>query len=170
MGIINWLDAHSGAIATISSVITGTATVVLAIITRRYVRVTKHILEENRLMRLEAHKPEIAISLHRQKTSSNYYAKLCVENIGAGPAHDVQFLTDLSFQIDGRTPLEQIGFLKCGIPYFGHGRQLESYAFGVNLNQEPLEITATYRDSAEREYSRTFNLDFGELEGVNIFE
>ena len=122
------------------------------------------------MMRLEAHKPEIAISLHRRKTSSNYQAKIRITNIGTGPAHNVQVLTDRSVQIMGNTPLEQIGFLKRKIAYFGHGQQLESYPFGVNLNQEPLEIIVTYRDSAEREYDRTFNLDFGALEGVNIFE
>ena len=160
--IIIWLNAFS-------SVIIGIATVVLAIITCRYVRVTKHILEESRLMRLEAHKPEIAVSLHRYKTR-DYQATIRVENIGTGPAHDVQVLTDRSVQIKGHTPLEQIGFLKRKIVYFGHGRHLESHPFGVDLNQTPLEITVTYRDSAKRECERTFHLDFGELEGINIFE
>ena len=170
MGIINWLDLHSGAIAAISSAITGIATAVLAIITFRYVRVTGHILEESRMIRLDAHKPEIAISLHRYKTRGDCQATLRIENIGTGPARDVQFLTDLSVQIRGNTPLEQIGFFKRRITYFGHGRQLESYPFGVDLNQAPLEITVTYKDSAKRKYDRPFQLDFGELEGINIFE
>ena len=160
--VIIWLNAFS-------SVITGTATVVLAIITYRYVRLTGQILEENRLMRLEAHKPEISISLHRYKTI-DYQAMLRIENIGTGPAHDVQFTTDLSFQIGGYTPLEQIGFLKRRIAYFGHGQQLESYPFKVDLNQTPLEITVTYRDAAAQEYDKNFHLDFGELEGINIFK
>ena len=161
MEITDWLSAFS-------SVIIGIATVVLAIVTYHYARVTKHILEESRLMRLEAHKPGIAISLHRYKTR-DYQATLRIENIGTGPAHDVQFATDRSVQIRGHTPLEHIGFLKRKIAYFGHGRQLESHPFGVDLNQTPLEITVTYKDSAKRKYDKPFQLDFGELEGINIF-
>ena len=56
MGVITWLNSNSGAITAI-------ATVVLVGITAFYAWVTKKMLEENRQMRLDAQKPEIAIYL-----------------------------------------------------------------------------------------------------------
>ena len=112
MEVIDWLIG-------LASVITGIATVVLAVITRRYVRLTNSILEENRLMRLDAHKPEIAVSLCVQKdvTPGIRHVVLRIENIGTGPARDVKFTTDCSVELGGGTPLKGIGVLRNGIPY-----------------------------------------------------
>lgn len=71
---------------------TGGATVVLAIVTRHYVRLTREILEENRQMRIDAQKPKIAIRLLSSTNErGDIFAQLCVENIGSGPARGVQF-------------------------------------------------------------------------------
>ena len=70
MEIISWLHTNSGAIAGIAAIIIAGATVMLAIITRRYARTTKehlrltnNILDENRQMHIDAQKPDIAIRL-----------------------------------------------------------------------------------------------------------
>ena len=93
-------------ITIIIGLMTGGATVVLAIITWRYVRLTKDyvrltrdILGENQRMRLDTQKPIIAIYL-RSETTDYTFVYLCVENIGAGPAYGVEFDTDLSFRLD----------------------------------------------------------------------
>lgn len=98
---------------------------------------------------------------------------LCIENIGTGTAHNVQFVTDLSFKPDGRRPLEQVGFLKNGVAYFQPGRKIEQFLVSVTdadkfekLKQTPLEIGVTYSDSANHKRERTFHLDFGEHEGL----
>ena len=163
MEVIDWLIG-------LASVITGIATVVLAVITRRYVRLTNSILEENRLMRLDAHKPEIAVSLclQRDVTPSIRHVILRIENIGAGPARDVKFITDFSLKRDDVASLESIDLLKNGITYFGHGRTIgymiaDGYKLDKLKKHTPIEITVTYTDSAKREYEDTFHLDFGVL-------
>ena len=155
------------------SAITVIATVALAFITRRYVRLTNSILEENRLMRLDAHKPEIAVSLcvQRDVTPRIRHVVLRIENIGAGPAHDVKFETDFSLKRDGVASLKNIGVLRNGIPYFGHGRTMMSILANARKldalkNQTPIEIYVTYKDSAKHKYENTFRLDFGEFEGL----
>ena len=93
------------------ALMTGIATVVLAIITWRYVRLTKHILEEHRLMRLDANKPEIVVSL-LPHGAHFAWVMLCVENIGTGIARHLKFTADPSSISSFDRPLEEIGFLK----------------------------------------------------------
>ena len=170
MEVIKWLDSHSGAITAIVGMITGTAAVVLAVITRRYVHLTREILEENRLMRLDAQKPEIAIYL-RLYEADLHDTILSVENIGTGAAHDLQLKTDLSFRVDHFSLLENIGFIKHGIKYLPPGKiyecSMDIYNRFEELKQTPLKIAVTYQDSVNQEHNRCFCLDFGELDGLS---
>ena len=167
MEVINWLSG-------LASLITGIATVVLAIITYHYVRLTGRILEENRLMRLDAHKPEIAVFLSLQKNpdTKRNQVVLRIENIGTGPARDVKFIIkDFSVKIGGSTPLKGIGAFNKGINYFGHGRTMvyilaDEHRLNEQEKQTPIEITVTYKDSANHECEKPFRLDFGEVEGL----
>ena len=168
MGVINWLNSYSGAITAFATVVLMGTTVVLARITWRYVRLTREILEENRLMRLEAQKPEIAIYL-RSHQAHIVLKYLRVENIGTGPAHDVRFKTDLSFSADGETRLEEVRFLRDGINYLQPGGNRDCFLSSLvnrpDLFEKSLEISVTYKDSMNKEHERCFLLDFGEGEG-----
>lgn len=167
MEAINWIIG-------ISSAITGIATVVLAIITFYYVRLTGRILEENRLMRLDAHKPEIEVSLCLQQGYHGPLDRLVIlriENIGSGPARDVKFITDFSLKRDHVTSLKSMGALRNGITYLGHNRTIQyiltqAHWLGELKKQTPIEIAVTYRDSAKHEYEDTFHLDFDVLAGL----
>lgn len=75
----------------------------------------------------------------------------------------------------GDISLEDIGFLKKGIDYFGSGQK---YEFPINtirgkeaweeLMQTPLAITITYLDSADEEHEEKAYLDFGAFESVPL--
>lgn len=154
-----------------AALMTGIATVVLAIITWRYVRLTKHILEEHRLMRLDANKPEIVVSL-LPHGAHFAWVMLCVENIGTGIAHHLKFTADPSSISSFDRPLEEIGFLKREIEVFAPGRKMQSFLVSAvgkfdELKQQPLKITVTYKDSEDVEYKEDFPLDFSELEGLS---
>ncbi len=162
-------------ITIIIGLMTGGATVVLAIITWRYVRLTKNyvrltrdILEENRQMRLDAQKPEIAIYL-RSETTDYTSVYFCVENIGVGPAYGVEFTTDLSFRLDDTRSLgKEVRILERGLRYFLPGKKREfllshgSYPGHNELMQSQLEIAAAYKDSVNKNYEECFCLDFRE--------
>ena len=157
MEIIGWLNANDGAII-------GIATVVLVIITIRYTYLTGRLLKANDT-------PEIAISLRPHEISVNL-VMLCIENVGTGSAHDVRFTTNPSSIPSLDIPFEKIGFLKSGIGYFESGRKINQFLVSVigkfdELKQTRLEITATYKDSANRNYERSFPLDFAEGVGFS---
>ena len=171
MEIINWLDNHNEAVMGISSIITGIATFVLAIVTIVYVCLTRRILKEQRLMRLDANKPEIVVSLLPHETHIAW-VMLCVENIGTGLARHLKFTADPSSISSFDKPLEEIGFLKREIEVFAPGRKMQSFLVSAvgkfdELKQQPLKITVTYKDSEDGKYADTFPLDFSELEGLS---
>ena len=154
-------------ISTISPFVTAGATVVLAFITLRYVRLTQEILKAT-------NKPEVIIFL-REKDDSII---LCIQNIGTGYASDVKFTGDLSFKphASGDKTLEELEPFKSGINYLGPGHQIEGFLFpnlfpnnvGVRFN-ESLNITVVYKDSANTEYDKTFTFELQEWENVKHF-
>ena len=157
MEIINWLNANDSAIV-------GIATVVLVNITICYTYLTWRLLKASDT-------PEIAISLRPHEISVNL-VMLCIENVGTGTAHDVKFTTNPSSIPNLDIPFENIGFLKSGIGYFESGRRIEQFLVSVigkfdELKQTLLNITVTYKDSANRKYERSFSLDFAEGVGFS---
>ena len=157
MGIIEWLNANSGAII-------GIAIVGLAGVIGYHAYLTWRLLKANNT-------PEIAISLQCHEIHVNL-VMLCVENIGTGAARNLQFLIKPSSIPCLDIPFEKIGFLKGGIAYFEPGRKIEQFLVNVidkydELKQIPLEITVKYKDVVDREHERTFHLDFSENEGFS---
>ena len=162
MEVITWLNSNSGAITAI-------ATAVLVVITGFYAWVTKKILEENQQMRLAFQKPIIAIYLHSAITRTGYTSVcLFVENIGVGPAYDVNFTTDFSFSIGSNRTLADVRFLERGIRYLPprkkrvHRLGNWSDAGFPEVMKKQLEITVTYKDSLAEKYEEHFCLDFRE--------
>ena len=74
-------------IIAIATIVTAAATVILAKITREYVRLTQDILQTT-------NKPKVILFLRHSHSSIS----LCVQNIGTGYASDVEFGGDLSFK------------------------------------------------------------------------
>ena len=92
---------------------------------------------------------------------------LCVENIGAGPAYDVEFTTDLSFTLGRNCSLgSEVRILERGLRYFPPEKKREfrlshgSYPEHNELMQRQLEIATAYKDSVDKEYDECFCLDF----------
>ena len=163
MEVITWLNSNSGAITAI-------ATVVLVGITAFYAWVTRQ-------MRLDAQKPEIAIYLRLEKTDlipkkmGIFYIYLYVENIGMGPARDVKFSIDPSFNLPGDKSLREVSFLELGIGYLPPGHQRKCFLANQTMTgfselmRKQLKITATYKGATSRKYENPVPLDFREHSG-----
>ena len=129
---MDWISPHIMEILTFALVI---ITGIYAALTWRYVNLTRDALEENRQMRLDAQKPEIAIYLRLEKETINLgepkaaVMNLYVDNIGMGSAYDVRFDTDLSFSLPGNRSLEDVPFFQHGIRYLPP-RQNRKYLLG----------------------------------------
>ena len=159
MGIIDWLNANSGAVIAIAAII-------FVGIISYYVYLTWRLLKANDT-------PEIFVSLRPHEISVNL-VMLHIENIGTGAARNLQFATDPSSIPCLDIPFEKIGFLKSGIDYFEPGRKIEQFLVSVvpkgkfdELKQTRLTVTITYKDSANRTYERAFPLDFSENVGFS---
>lgn len=176
--VIDFLNANNG-------IITALATVVLAVITWWYVRLMKkyvQLTQENVQLTQEilkaGNKAEVLIFLFPDETHP-YCINLCIQNIGTGFAHDIQFEGDFSFTPilpPGWKPLSENGILKNGIDYLPHGKKIEIFLFMTNamaqemspgratILEDFLDITVTYKDSANTKNKKTFMLEFSPWE------
>lgn len=157
MGIIEGLNANSGAIIVIVAI-------VLVGVISYYAYLTWRLLKANNT-------PEIVVSL-RPHQGHVQLVILCIENIGTGAARDLQFTTNPTSIPNLDVPFEKIGFLKSGIAYFEPGGKIEQFIVSVTnkfdeLKQMPFEVSLTYRDSVNQKHKRTFQLDFGVNEGFS---
>lgn len=147
-----------------AAVVTAGATIVLAVITSRYVRLTDSLLKAT-------HKPQIFVSLRYEEFISPSGAgalcwqHICVKNIGVGPARKVGFEGDLSFKTKESTSLKEMGFLKKGIDALAPGQE-ESERVPLELMSHkeypPVLITVTYKDSMGGNYNDEFTLNFND--------
>ena len=185
MEIIKWLETHDSAIIVMSALMTMLATIVVAganvalvWITRRQVRMTRDILEDNRQMRLEAEKPKIAIYPGEKYEALGYRNEkqsiyLCVENVSMGPAYDVNLeLADPSFSLPTHHGSEvrlfkDIPLIAHGISYLppGHDRSYRLsnanvYGEHNKLAQCQVQIKVTYKGSRRETYNDCIDVDF----------
>ena len=77
MEFITWLNSNSGAIIAFATVVLTVITWRYVRLTKDYVRLTRQALEENRQMRLDAQKPQIAIYLVHCQTIFAIFMLLC---------------------------------------------------------------------------------------------
>ena len=153
-----------GTLAEIFVVVTGVATLALALITLYHAC-------ENRRMRLDTQKPKFAINPYCSLVRETSITLIClrIENIGPGPAYDVQFETDLDFRLNTWISLGDIYIFKKGINYLKPGGQKNCQITRNELERQketPLKIAATYKDWRNKEYSESFSIDFNETRGV----
>ena len=156
MSVINSLNSNSG-------LITAIATVVLVIITWRYVRLTDSLLKAT-------YKPQILVSLRYEEFigssgSSLHWQNICVKNIGVGLARKVKFDGDLSFRTGKNTSIGGIDFIKKGIDALEPGDERNER---VPIEFEPAEayppvlITVAFKDSMDNDFDDEFTLDFND--------
>ena len=153
-----------------AAVATAGATIVLAIVTRKYVRLTREMLEAS-------YKPEVIVRLLGRGVTSVPVAPteytqrpiliLSVKNVGSGVAHKIKFEADLDFApSEDRDPLGSVYFLRNGIEQLAPGEEriASNNTFVGNpsrdRNQLQTTIRGTWEDPKGTEYSGDFHLDF----------
>ena len=124
-------------------------------------------------------KPEIVVFL-RPHASCVQCLMLCIENIGTGAAHNVQFSTGASpaapFIIlpsnsNNISLLKKYNFLQKGINCFGPGQKIEQFLISLigGLPEElkqPFQIFVTYRDLLNHTYENEYELHLGDFESL----
>ena len=155
-----------------TALITAAATVVLAIITRRYVRLTREMLEAS-------YKPEVVIRLlatgkgyiyeDGAETRKNPLLILIAKNVGPGVARNVKFEGYCSFDPFeiGEPLLSRVYFIEDGIDRLLPGEELRSDdnlpGFPPSdLNKFQVTITGIWEDSKGKKHCEDFHLNFAD--------
>jgi len=163
--MLDWLNANSGALSAI-------LTLVLTIATSVYVFLTRQLLRESVTVREASSRPSVAIRLAIHETRI-HLLNLAIENFGNGPALLLEFTVNQKCQErQGVKDLSKIGFFRKGLHYLAPHERIEMFfanAIGNLdvLKQQPWTIGVRYADAAGKKYIETFTLDFSEFEGMS---
>lgn len=155
-------------IIAVSAFVTAGATIVLAIITWRYVRLTGGLLKAT-------YKPQIVVFLHLRGLIRHFddqVIAICVENVGQGMARKVRFGGNLSFRFRGGISLETVDFIRNGIDTLAPGQTRRSnlYTFKRSTpdwdgeKHQPVVISVACKDSMGGDHDDEFILDFNDLD------
>lgn len=163
------IENVSTIVIAVSAVVTACATLVLAVVTKRYVRLTREMLEAS-------YKPEVVIRLLSRgvtnikvaatESTSGPIIALSVKNVGTGIARKIEFEGDFSLcPCAHGNCLRDIYFLVNGIDCLAQGEEKESECvFAVNQSGDPNQLQTTIRgtweDSRGKEHSEDFLLNF----------
>ena len=180
----SWLDAVINFLNLNNGIITAFATVLLAYITWRYVRLMKtyvQLTQENVRLTQEmvenAYKPEVVVRLlcegvrTVQTAPTEWTDKrtmiLSIKNVGPGVARKIKFEGNFSFQsYEGDLPLKSINFLESGIDRLvpSEERRSNSFLTGDPSDDPNHTITGTWEDLKGKKYCEDFCLNFADPE------
>ena len=165
MGIIEYLDAHSPAIAAL-------ATVVIAFFSVASVFFARTLAKENRLLRKVGTEPQVVAYL---LPDPRYiiFVHLVIANIGHGAARNVRFdldadpedfkAHDVRVLVDeGRKPIALLPQGEKFVTYFGRGPELLQ-----DPKLKPFTINVTYENvEGNTQPSAKFPIDIAQFEGL----
>ena len=155
---------------------TGTA-IFLAVITWRYVRLTREYVRLTQEILKATNKPQVILFLRYSRSSIS----LCVQNIGTGYASDVEFNGNLSFKPTRQRnenpeedkALKDIEPFKRGINYLGAGHKINTFLCHTNqirnLQNRSFKILVSYKDSANKPFNDHYDFDIGNWENTSQF-
>lgn len=164
--LITLLNENSGALTVVFTAVVTLATVV-------YAALTAILVAETRKLRQAQTEPRIEITVDALDFAVNI-VRLCVRNIGEGPAKNVKFEPSV---IDGGEVAENLlteflspNFFKTGLRYFGPGQFRFS---GYTQTNEDFEAKASsalcfkvsYESVTDKKYVEEIVVDMAELRG-----
>lgn len=160
---MSWLNTNAGAI-------TALLTLVLAVATIAYVRLTAGLLRENIAIREAASRPNLWITTIVHEAHINLIS-LVIENGGNGPALHAMFTVRQPVVRRGVVDLKTIGMFREGIKNLGPHQRVETFLANAIgnldlLKKEPLVIHVSYQDQFAKRYTQEFAIDFREMEGI----
>ena len=154
----------------VSPFVTAAATIVLALITWWYVRLTQEILKAT-------NKPEVILYLSDKgrppdpgesviHAMKNTIVTLCLHNVGTGYASDIWFSGDLSFQPTlSNEPLAAMEPFKSGLSHLGAEYKVDTPLFLIGemteLPKQSFNIIVSYKDSTDTPCEKNFHFEVG---------
>ncbi|KGK98964.1 hypothetical protein LI82_02675 [Methanococcoides methylutens] len=164
--VLELLNEYNSALTLFFSFVVAASTVVYAILTWR-------LVSETRKTREAQIKPHVSVSFEQSNASgSPGLLDMVMENLGEGPAYDLQFEVTPDFEMD-TVKLSEVGFIKNGLRYLGPSQKIRFFLTSLYENYEqkkdnPFEIIVTYKDGLEKKHSELYVIDFSQFSGIGI--
>ncbi|MDP3148062.1 MAG: hypothetical protein Q8N83_02925 [Ignavibacteria bacterium] len=156
--MIEFLKEYQELITLLFTIAVGISTIVYAYLTAK-------LVSETKLMRKSQTDPEISLSLV-QNDHSISFIDLVIENIGLGPAYNINIEVVKDFKLSNRM-LSEVGFIKNGIKYFSPRQSLKlwvaSFIEDKELAEKSIELKITYTNSLNEQFTRQFILNFSQF-------
>ena len=98
---------------------------------------------------------------------------MVVQNIGLGPAYNINFEVSHDFEYAKGKFLSELGFMKNGLGYLAPNQKLQFFLTSMIDNFEektkkPFEIKLTYQNSIGKTYNKdVYLIDFSQLIGLS---
>lgn len=165
---IESLNANSGALNLVFSLIVAVATLFYVILTRSLVKETKRMREAQT-------EPHVAAKVELTDEWI-HFIMFAVENVGVGPAYNIKLTIKPDFITDMNRPLSSIGMFKHGISYLAPGQRLSIYLTSLLGKIDEIEkpdskykftVHINYESSTGVKYSNTYPIDFLQFMGMS---
>lgn len=162
-----WSTIFSGVGALAAAI----ATIVLALLTARYVRLTNRLVEETRAARA----PGVVVDIE----FDDLMARLVVANRGSSAAHNLRIKVSERNLVWSQRPDEphfaDVSAIKNGVTYLPPGRTLRYLVYALDVRgtvagkeSGVVEFDLTYQDDAGQPFHRQFSIDFGAFGDMTV--
>ena len=163
MAFLDFLNENSGAFTLIFSALVAVATLVYAILTWK-------LVTETRKMREAQTEPKISIIV-QPKEEFISFIDMVIQNIGLGPAYDIEFKMEKDFEYEKRKFLSDINFIKTGLKYLAPNQKFQFFLTSMvdDFNEkvkQSFEIKVRYKNSIGKTFESTYAIDFLEFVGL----
>jgi hypothetical protein len=162
--LLKVLNENAGALNVLFTMFVAAATVAYAILTYSLVKETKKLREAQI-------QPKLSVTI-KQREEGFHLIDMVIENIGAGPAYNIQFIVKSVFADPRGMLLSDMNIFRNGLSYLGP-RECRQFFLANTLEKDffeakaanPLELDVTYFDALNKNYTGSFQIDLSSLKG-----
>ena len=164
--LLDFLNSNSGSFNVLFSCIVALSTVA-------YVILTERLVSETKKLRRAQTEPNVSVIIQPREEYIKFI-DLVVQNIGLGPAYDIQFKLEQDFEYWPGKFLSQLNFIKNGIKYLAPKQKYQSFFTSMREDLDKKKEThftvkVIYfqnKDKLGKKFSESFVIDFSELVGL----
>lgn len=161
---LEYLNQNSGAFNVIFSFLVALATIVYAFLTWK-------LVSETRKMREVQTEPKISATIQPSEEWINFI-DMIIQNIGLGPAYNINFKISPDFECQKGEFLSEKGFVKSGMKYLAPNQKFQFFLTSIVEDFEEkikkfFEIEITYQNSVGKIYKDVYLIDFSHLVGLS---
>lgn len=143
---------------------------VVALSTLIYALLTWKLVSETRKMREVQTEPKISVSIQQSEEAINCN-EMIIQNIGSGPAKNVNFQIDPDFEYMHGRFLSKLNLMNKGLEYLAPNQKIQFFLTDVREDFEkktktPFEIKVTYQNIIGKTYERKYIIDLSIFVGL----